>query len=422
VLFEQNLVKIAKFIYVRCHLSKTKIKKVLIIQLFKISDMKKTITFLLVPVMLLIYSCGGDKTPPSAALEVPVTSVVQQDVRLESEYTGQTYGQSDIQINPRVDGLIESLNFKEGNMVSRGQLLYTIDPLPYQAKVNEAEGKLAEAQAVLAKAKSDLDMIAPLAKINAVSQRELIGAKATYDASLASIESAKASLENATIELGYCRIIAPISGLIGISNVRVGDYVMPGPMSVLNTISDLGDMRVRFTISEQEYLRIFREVSSEKSELKGAGKSIRLKLSDGTIYPQTGILSFADRQIEPTTGAMTFEAAFPNPEKLLRPGQYVKVLVVTDVRKNALLIPQRAVIEMQGINQVYLLGDSNKVHMKIITTGPTYKDAYIVEGGLAAGDKIAFGGTQLLRNGTVITPKQTDWQPGMPEEKTAPGK
>ena len=140
------------------------------------------------------------------------------------------------------------------------------------------------------------------------------------------------------------------------------------------------------------------------------------------MYQQTGKISFVDRQIDPTTGAMTFEAAFPNPDKLLRPGQYVKVLVVTDVRKNALLIPQRAVIEMQGISQVYLLGDSSKVQMKIITTGPTYKDAYVVEDGLAAGDKIAFGGTQLLRNGTAITPKQIEWQPGMPGNKTAPTK
>ena len=380
--------------------------------------MKKTITMLLVlPVMFLIYSCGKKTAPVAAALEVPVTSVVQQDVRLESEYTGQTYGQSDIQINPRVDGTILSLNFKEGSLVSKGQLLYTIDPLPYQAKVNAAAGSLAEAQAGLARAKSDLDMIAPLAKINAVSQRELVAAQAAYDASKAKIQAAEASLDNAKIELGYCHISAPISGLIGISKVRIGDYVRPGPASILNTISDLGDMRVRFTISEQEYLRIIREVSKENSDLKGAGQSIALKLSDGSLYQHTGKLSFADRQIDPTTGAMTLEASFSNPEKLLRPGQYVKVLVVTDVRKNALLIPQRAVIEMQGISQVYLLGDSSKVQMKIITTGPTYKDAYVVEDGLAAGDKIAFGGTQLLRNGTVITPKLTDWQPGMPGDK-----
>jgi membrane fusion protein (multidrug efflux system) len=385
--------------------------------------MKKTITFLLVlPILLLTFSCGKKTAPVASALEVPVTNVVQQDVRLVSEYTGQTYGQSDIQINPRVDGTILSLNFNEGNLVTKGQLLYTIDPLPYQAKVNAAAGSLAEAQAKLAKAKSDLDMIEPLAKINAVSQRELIAAQATYNASLASIQAAEASLDNAKIELGYCRITAPISGLIGISKVRVGDYVRPGPSSVLNTISDLGDMRVQFTISEQEYLRIVREINKEGSQLKGAGQNISLKLSDGSMYPHTGKLSFADRQIDPTTGAMTLEASFQNPDKLLRPGQYVKVLIVTDVRKEALLVPQRAVIEMQGISQVYLLGDSSKVQMKIITTGPTYKDAYIVEDGLAAGDKIAFGGTQLLRNGTVITPKPTDWQPGMPGDKSAPSK
>lgn len=384
--------------------------------------MKKTIiTLLALPLVVVLFSCGGKKTaPPARPLDVSITNVVQQDVRLESEYAGQTYGQADIQINPRVDGVILSLNFKEGTLINKGQLLYTIDPLPLQTKVNEAEASLAQAQAQMAKAKSDLDMIEPLAKINAVSQRELVAAKATYDAASASVKAATANLENAKLKLGYCRITAPISGLIGISKVRVGDYVQPGSMSVLNTISDLGEMRARFTIGEQEYLRIFREVSSENSALKGAGKSITLKLSDGSTYPHTGTLSFADRQIDPSTGAMTFEAAFPNPEKLLRPGQYVKIMVVTDVRQNALLVPQRAVIEMQGISQVYVVGDDNKVQLKIIQTGPTYKDAYIVEDGLAATDKIAFGGTQLLRNGTLITPQATDWKPGMPGNKAIP--
>ena len=240
----------------------------------------------------------------------------EQNVRLESEYTGQTFGQSDIQINPRVDGVIESLNFKEGSIVSKGQLLYTIDPLPYQAKVNQAVGVLAESMAKLAKAKSDLDMIEPLAKMNAVSQRELAYARSAFNAANAQIKTSEASLENARIELGYCRITAPISGLIGISKVRVGDYVRPGAISVLNTISDLGDVRVRFTISEQEFLRIFREINKKDSNLKGVGQSISLKLSDGSIYPQKGKVSFADRQIDPTTGAITFEAAFPNPDKL----------------------------------------------------------------------------------------------------------
>jgi len=370
--------------------------------------------------LFILSSCKKEASPEMKPLEIAITQVLEQDVRLESEFTGQTFGQSDIQINPRVDGVIESLNFKEGSLVTKGQLLYTIDPLPFQAKVNQAEGSLAEVEARLAKTKSDYDMMVPLAKMNAVSQRELIAAKAAYNASVASLSASKASLQNAKLELGYCRILAPISGLIGISKVRVGDYVRPGATSVLNTVSDLGDVRVRFTMSEQEFLRIYREVSKVDSNLKGAGQSISLKLSDGTMYPQTGKMSFADRQVDPTTGAITFEAAFPNPDKLLRPGQYVKVGVVTDVRKEALIIPQRAVIEMQGIYQVYVLGDSSKVHMQIIKPGPSYKDGYVVEDGLKSGDKIALGGTSLLKNGSVITPKITPWQPG--QSQTAPTK
>lgn len=365
------------------------------------------------PVLLFILvqsSCKKEEAPKVNPIEVSVVSVLQQDANIESEYTGQTFGQSDIQINPRVDGVIESLNFSEGTQVKKGQLLYTIDPLPYQANVDKALADLSSSQARLAKAKSDFEMIEPLAKINAVSQRELISSQSIYKASISNIKASQASLENARIELGYCRILAPISGLIGISKVRVGDYVQPGSASVLNTISDLGDVRVRFTVSEQEFLRIFRELTKENSTLKDAGKSITLRLSDGTLYPQKGKVSFADRQIDPTTGAVTFEASFPNPDHLLRPGQYVKVGVVTDVRKNALIIPQRAVIEMQGIFQVLVLGEGNKVNMQIIKIGQKLKNAYTVDEGLNAGDKIVMGGSSILKNGSVVIPKTVDWK------------
>ncbi|MGL2962732.1 efflux RND transporter periplasmic adaptor subunit [Flavobacterium sp. RSB2_4_14] len=374
------------------------------------------ILFFVTAFSAFFVSCKKEVAPEAKPLEVSVVQVLQQDVNLESEYTGQTFGQSDIQINPRVDGVIESLNFKEGSVVTKGELLYTIDPLPYQAKLSQAEGALAEVEARLAKTKSDYDMMVPLAKMNAVSQRELIAAKSSYNASLASLKASKANLDNARIELGYCRIVAPISGLIGISKVRQGDYVRPGATSVLNTISDLGDVRVRFTMSEQEYLRIFREVSKKDSSLKGAGKTVSLTLSDGSLYSETGKISFADRQIDPTTGAVTFEAGFANPDRLIRPGQYVKIGVVTDIRKNALLIPQRSVIEMQGIFQVYVLDKDNKVEMKIIQVGPAYKDSYVVIDGLTADDKVAMGGTSLLKNGSVITPKLTEWSPGKIEK------
>lgn len=376
---------------------------------------KNKILFFGVAFSTLFISCKKEVAPEAKPLEISVVKVLQQDVKIESGFTGQTFGQSDIQINPRVDGVIESLNFREGGVVSKGALLYTIDPLPYQAKLNEAEGSLAEVEARMAKTKSDYDMMVPLAKMNAVSQRELIAAKSAYSASQASLKAAKANLENARIELGYCRITAPITGLIGISKVRVGDYVRPGATSVLNTISDLGDVRVRFTISEQEFLRIFREINKQNSSLVGAGKSVALELSDGSTYPQTGKISFTDRQIDPATGAVTFEAAFANPDRLLRPGQFVKAKVVTDIRKNAILIPQRSVIEMQGVFQVYVVDSANKVDLKIIQVGPAYKDAYIVTDGLTANDKVAFGGTSLLKSGSVITPKVTEWTPGKTE-------
>ncbi len=362
--------------------------------------------------LFLLLSCKKEAPPQPKPLEIPIVQVLQQDVKLESEFTGQTYGQSDIQINPRIDGVILSLNFKEGGLVHKGQLLYTIDPLPFQNKVTEAEGRLAEMQARLAKTKSDYEMMVPLAKMNAISQREFIGAKAAYNASQASINAANANVKNAKIELSYCNIVAPISGLIGISKVRVGDYVRPGPASVLNTVSDLGDVRVRFTMSEQEFLRIFREISKKDSNLKGEAKSISILLSDGTPYPETGKISFADRQIDPATGAVTFEAAFANPQQLIRPGQYVKIHVVTDIHKDALIIPQRSVIEMQGITQVYVLGANNKVEMKEVKLGPAFKDSYIITDGLTANDKIALGGTSQLKSGNVVTPQIKEWAPG----------
>ena len=381
--------------------------------------MNKIYIFSSILSLILITSCKDKVAPAMKPLEIMVTPVLQQDVSLESQYTGQTFGQSDIQLNPRVNGMILSLNFKEGSTVNKGQLLYTIDPLPYQEKVNMARGRYADTQARLAQAKSDLDMIEPLAKMNAVSQRELIAAKSGYNASIANIASTSASLENAKIELGYCRIEAPITGLIGISKYRVGDYVQAGASTVLNTVSDVGEVRVRFTMSEQEFLKIFREVQKGNLGLKMAGESISLTLSDGSLYPQTGKLSFTDRQIDPSTGAVTFEAAFSNPDRLLRPGQFVKVNLVTDIRKDALVIPQRAVIEMQGIYQVFVVDKDNKVQMKIIQVGGSFKDAYIVTDGLEPTDKIAMGGTSLLKNGSPITPKLSGWKPGKPTTEVA---
>jgi membrane fusion protein, multidrug efflux system len=375
--------------------------------------MKKTITFYsLLLFAIILFSCKGKKESPAfQPMEVPVVQVMQQDVNLESEYTGQTYGESDVEMRSRVEGWVLSMNFKEGSMVKKGQLLYTIDQLPYKNAVDEAAAALADANGLMIKAKNDLDRIAPLAAIGAVSQRELVAAQASYTSSKAMVESSEASLRNAKIELGYCSVVAPISGMIGISKFKVGDYVSKGPQFIMNTVSSIDNIRVRFTISEKEYLRITRLMQKMGIILGSKADNVKMTLSDGTSYPLKGKLNFADRQVDPSTGALTLEAEFKNTDNMLRPGQYVKLKLVTDFRNNALLIPQRAVSEMQGLYQVFTVADSNKLNMKLIRIGPQYNMSYIVEEGLSAGDRIVVGGTQLLRSGTIISPVDKPWSP-----------
>ncbi len=378
----------------------------------KITNMKNVyLLSLLLAAGLFFTSCKEKEAPAPVQLEVPVVEVIQQDVALESEYTGQTYGESDVEIRPRVEGWVLSMNFKEGSFVKKGQILYTIDPLPYRNKVNEAEAALAEANAMMIKSKNDLERIEPLAAIGAISQRELVAAKASYESSRAMVTSTEASLRNAKIELGYCSVEAPISGMIGISSVKPGDYVNKGPQFNINTVSSIDNIRVRFTISEKEYLRITRLLKEMGGKIGERGDVVKMILSDGSVYPLKGRMNFADRQIDPSTGAMTMEAQFKNEDNLLRPGQYVKLRLVTEYRVKSLLIPQRAVTEMQGLFQVFTVTDSNKLEIKIIKPGPIYNMSYVVEQGLNQGDKIVIGGTQMLRSGSLINPVHKTWSP-----------
>jgi len=370
------------------------------------------ITFLFLIMAFVFSSCKGKKEAQVAIpIEVPVVQVMQQNVALESEYSGQTYGDADVEIRTRVEGWVLSMNFKEGTMVRKGQLLYTIDPLPYQNAVDEAAAALADANGLMIKARNDLDRIEPLAAIGAISQRELVAAQASYTSSKAMVESSEAALRNAKIELGYCNVVAPVSGMIGISTVKVGDFVSIGPQFIINTVSSIDNIRVRFTISEKEYLRITRLMQTLGLKLGAKGDAVSMTLDDGTRYPLKGRINFADRQVDPSTGAMTLEAQFRNTDNLLRPGQYVKLRLVTELRDNALLIPQRAVNEMQGSFQVFTVADSNKLDIKLIKLGPRYNMSYIVEEGLSKGDRIVIGGTQMLRSGSVITPIDKQWSP-----------
>jgi membrane fusion protein, multidrug efflux system len=340
---------------------------------------------------------------PPPPMEVQVYPVQKQDVPIYAEFVGQTYGQADVEITSRVEGWVLSLDYKEGGEVKEGQLLYTLDALPFQNKVDQAKGQLAEARTLLEKAKADLDRIEPLAAMNAVSQRELVAARALYGASQGRVQSAEAAVRNSEIELSYTRIKAPISGVIGISKVRVGDYV--GQLrSLLNTVSQIKTVKARFTMSENEVFRLYR-LAKQVDGKANLNRDVEMLLSDGTLYKHRGMINFADRQVDPTTGALTFEASFPNPEGILRPGAYVKIRMLTEQRKDALLIPQKAIGELQGQQQVFVIGDSNKVTMKLIKTGPKTGRYTIVESGLNNNDQVVLGGTALLRNGMVVIPK-----------------
>jgi membrane fusion protein (multidrug efflux system) len=199
--------------------------------------------------------------------------------------------------------------------------------------------------------------------------------------------------------------------MIGISKFKVGDYVSKGPAYIMNTVSSLDMIRVRFTISEKEYLRITRLMQKMGAKIGEKEDNVKMILADGTPYPVKGRINFADRQVDPSTGAMTLESQFKNTDNLIRPGQYVKLKLVTEFRNSALLIPQRAVNEMQGLFQVFAIGDSNKISIKLLKLGPAYNMSYIVEEGLTKEDRIVIGGTQMLRSGIVISPINKTWSP-----------
>lgn len=349
---------------------------------------------------LSLFACKKEQTAQQQAPEVPVASVLQQDVELTEEFVGQIYGGSDVEIRARVQGWVLQRHFTEGTEVKKDQLLYTIDPLPYQTKADQARGQLAEADAAVVKTKSDLDRIKPLAEMNAVSQRDLVAAQGQYDAAIARRAAMNSNLQNARIELGYCRITAPIDGTIGISKADVGDYAGGINLLVLNTVSSLTSMRVRFAISEREYLTF-------RKRLLGGEKiktEVELILSDGSLHPEKGQLIVANREIDPTTGTLTLEASFPNKNKVLRPGQFGRVRMVVETLSGALLIPQRAVVEIQGTYQVFVADKDNKLQIKVVEAGARYGDNWIIRKGLEPTDKVALVGNAALRVNTVITP------------------
>ncbi len=370
----------------------------------------RTTTILLL--ILAIVSCADKKQEAPPLPEIPVVEVVQKDVPLYRQFVGQVYGHSDIPIRARVAGFLEGIHFSEGLAVKKGQLLYSIDPSEFQAQVASQESHLAEAKTQLAKAESDLNRIKPLAEINAVSQSDLDAAQANYDAAISYVDAQESNLKFTNINLSYCWIKSPLDGLIGKTKARVGEFVGKDPNPViLNTVSTVDSVRVEFYISEAQYIRLARESKRVREfDEKAAAKrepTLSLILADGSTFAYKGYTNFINREVDPETGSLLVQTTFPNPDNLLKPGQYAKVVIkMTDVA-DGLLIPQRCVIELQGQYSVFVVTSENKVEARQIDTGDEVGDLVLVKAGLQSGEKVVIDAIQKVKTGMEVNPKIT---------------
>jgi membrane fusion protein (multidrug efflux system) len=363
---------------------------------------KVSIFLLSAAAFMLITSCKKAEQKAILIPDVNVVAVGQKTVPLYVEYVGQTYGQSDVEIKPRAEGWIESIEFKEGSRVKAGQLLYIIQDDELRDKVQQAEATLAQANVMLVKAKSDLDRVIPLVEMNALSKRDLDAAQANYDAQVQAVEAAKAGLNNARTQLSYTQITSPINGVIGVSKVQVGDYVSKSiGGSSINTISAVGALRIRFSISENDYLNFRKTLTAEQMK----NLDVQLVLSDGSLFPETAKLDFANREVDAATGSLLVQAVVENKSRLLKPGQYVKVRFVSSQIENALLVPQQAVNQLQNIFQVFVVNDSSKINPRPVQVGQRVGSNWVITSGLKPGEKVALIGNAIIKPGMVIKPQ-----------------
>ena len=370
--------------------------------------------YMAVLIAVTVISCKNEEPKKRAIQEISVFKVIEHDVPIYSEYVGQIHGKKDIPIRARVEGFLESIEFQEGSRVKKGQLLYTIDPQSLAAASNAEKSKVAAAQTGLSKARADLDRIKPLAATNAVSKSDLDAAQAAYDAAIASLNAAKSNLKSSDINLSYTQVKSPIDGVIGKTNARVGEFVGKDPNPViLNTVSETDTIIVKFSVTESQYLKLAKRNIERKKlgEIQVKEKtSVELKLADESIYNQLGVIDFIDRSVDQNTGSILVQASFPNPDRLLRPGLYSKVKVQTDIAKNAIIIPQRCIMEMQGQYSVFVVNDSNKVETRKIKIAHKDGDLAAITEGLEINETVIVDALQKVREGMTVKPVKSDFK------------
>ena len=361
-------------------------------------------------------ACEKPAPPAPPTPEVYVTAVEQKDVPVYLELVGQTEGFQDVEIRARVEGFLETVNFQEGTFVKQGDLLYTIDRKPLEAILAQAKADQATADSRLSKANNDVTRYTPLVAKQAVSKQELDDSVAEQDAARSQLEAAKAAVEKATLDLGYTRITSPISGLIGITEVKAGNLVGRGESTLLTTVSQIDPVLFSIGVTEADYLRIARrQTAKTSSAAPRARDGIELTLADGTRYPQTGRVNTVERAVDPTTGTLAVQLVFPNPDQLLRPGQYGRVRILLETKPGALLIPQRAVQELQNLYNVAVV-DGGKVAFRNVKVGQRVGSLWVIEDGLKAGEQIVVEGLQRIQDGMTVSAKPA---PPVPTGDTA---
>ena len=369
--------------------------------------------------LLALAGCStSSATPPPAPPppEVVVRTVELEDVPIYGETVGTLEGMVNAEIRARVPGYVKAQSYADGTFVKAGQLLFTIDPALTQATAKRAQGDLAGAKAALGKADLDVSRARSLQEDGLASKQTLDNAMAARAVAAATVTALQGSLDTALTNLSYSRITSPISGLAGIAKVRVGTLVGQSDPTLLTTVSQIDPIRVSYTISEQAYLANARKYQAQEDA--SAPATLELSLADRSTYPHRGRLSFLDRQVDSTTGTLTAMATFPNPDSLLRPGLYAKVREVREVRKGVLLVPQRAVTELQGTYQVVVVGADNKAETRPVVAGERVDNRWIIESGLKPGERIVVEGLQKVRSGMVVVPTAGSARPSV---SAAPG-
>ena len=367
----------------------------------------RLVSVIIIP--MLLFTATGCKKKQIEAPQPPVVDVadvVQKDVPIYMEWVASTDGSVNATIRAQVSGYLIKRYYKEGDVVKKGQRLFQIDPRLFQAALDQAKGELALQQARWNTAKANLQRIKPLAEQNAVSQKDLDDATGQEQATHAAVIAAQATVEKARLDLGFTKVTSLIDGVAGIAKAQIGDLVGPGQIEELTTVSTVNPIKVYVPISEQEYLKAMEERSkrTEKAILE-------MILSDGSVYPHKGEFTFADRQVDPTTGTIKVASLFPNPGNLLRPGQFARIRAQIGIVSGALLVPQRAVVDIQGTYQIAVVGPGNKVDIRMVEVGERVGSLWVISKGLKTGEKIVVEGVQKVKQGMPVVPK-----PFVPEQ------